>query len=45
VKEFGNARLIEVENAGHDILFSDSHLLVAELRQFLQAVDAELKSD
>lgn len=44
VKEFANARLIEVEDAGHDILFSDSHLLVAELRQFLQTVDADLKS-
>lgn len=44
VKEFANARLIEVENAGHDILFSDSHLLVAELRQFLQTAAADLKS-
>ena len=46
VQQFADARLIEVENAGHDFIFTHSSLIAAELRTFLQTFDrnAELKT-
>lgn len=46
VQQFADARLIEVENAGHDFIFTHSSLIAAELRKFFQAFNrsADLKA-